>query len=585
MGLIGCTLTLNGRPLKVNTTQCDGLGVLFTAIIFSQHCWTLSLAFATFMILTKPLHRVTSWIEKYWYWSWLVVWIISFGVSVIGYVIYGYEPAGGICYYGNNTGIFVSRGFPTTILTSQGELIQFIPRAVVFLFISFFYGRLYVFLRRPDKIRSGLSDHSAGESSYSKAKHSWMRTSRRRIPFFGDRQTKTVVLDHKGQRIGIDTSASHASHLSKASNVSKASNASKASVASIPKPKPPPLVATKSQRSVKNVDPDIPPWERIDLPVFQIDGQTYGGSAGHGRESNRHEWRFSRKGKSSTPVPSAITITNTPTTSPLTSPTKPSFDKSITVPKPLTPTNATCDGKPQPSPTGTAFSSASSSPLRIVDDLRARSNYGSETTGFSNTTTAVDGASDAPSRHSSDGRDSSLGGDDVTRPQLAVTRDGPYPPAHFDPDERRPSLPIIGSESLVSAWRRPSLFPSSRVWTSISASNTQNDDEGPSEVVREKESPVMTSNEIDLEKGFVLVEDDEEHDTQRGDEDDGEWDLKQFLANEEALPPTGNDPFVVTQKSENVEYVPESMASYLNRKTALLMLWFPLGVSLLKLCG
>jgi hypothetical protein len=80
----------------------------------------------------------------------------------------------------------------------------------------------------------------------------------------------------------------------------------------------------------------------------------------------------------------------------------------------------------------------------------------------------------------------------------------------------------------------------------------------------------------DVEKGGVDGDEDDSED----DDDDavGTWDLMRML---KEPPPTGDkDPFAIqTNASENHEYVQESMASYLNRKTALLMLWFPLGVS------
>lgn len=69
------------------------------------------------------------------------------------------------------------------------------------------------------------------------------------------------------------------------------------------------------------------------------------------------------------------------------------------------------------------------------------------------------------------------------------------------------------------------------------------------------------------EEGEGEGDDDEEDD---GD-DDNEMDLLRMLR---------QDPEPEDQQREEYELVPESMASYLNRKTALLMLWFPLGVSL-----
>jgi hypothetical protein len=71
------------------------------------------------------------------------------------------------------------------------------------------------------------------------------------------------------------------------------------------------------------------------------------------------------------------------------------------------------------------------------------------------------------------------------------------------------------------------------------------------------------------ESGENSDEDDEE-------ESDGEMDLMRMLAQDSE--PV--DPDQRKGSREEYELVPESMASYLNRKTALLMLWFPLGVSL-----
>jgi hypothetical protein len=59
------------------------------------------------------------------------------------------------------------------------------------------------------------------------------------------------------------------------------------------------------------------------------------------------------------------------------------------------------------------------------------------------------------------------------------------------------------------------------------------------------------------------------------DEEDNEMDLLRMLAQDSE--PEDQNP----GQKEEYELVPESMASYLNRKTALLMLWFPLGVSLI----
>jgi hypothetical protein len=69
--------------------------------------------------------------------------------------------------------------------------------------------------------------------------------------------------------------------------------------------------------------------------------------------------------------------------------------------------------------------------------------------------------------------------------------------------------------------------------------------------------------------------DEQEDDEESESESDGEMDLMRMLAQDSE--PT--DPHARRGSREEYELVPESMASYLNRKTALLMLWFPLGVS------
>lgn len=59
------------------------------------------------------------------------------------------------------------------------------------------------------------------------------------------------------------------------------------------------------------------------------------------------------------------------------------------------------------------------------------------------------------------------------------------------------------------------------------------------------------------------------------DESDGEMDLMRMLQGDAAASGNRRNP------EASYEFVEESMASYLNRKTALLMLWFPLGYVLL----
>ncbi|KAL1407325.1 hypothetical protein Q8F55_006747 [Vanrija albida] len=602
-GLVGCCLELSGSPLALDTQSCDGLGVLFVAVIFSQHLWTLSLACATFMILTKPLHPLTSWIEKNWYWSWLVVWIISFGVSVLGHFLYGYVPSGGICYYGNNAGLFA-------------ELIQFVPRGIVFVCIAFLYGRLYVFLKRPDTIRTGYSDGSG--SSYSRGKKpSFLNShnSRPRHKSFFQRGHRTVLVeDHHAHSAG----SVHSHH-------------------SGPKPMPPPLQVIQpdpKKLSEKLADLDtatptssrpklggkrlskqqqkelaeLPPWERVELPAFQVDGQRYGGAGASALSTSPPpqntwaDWRGfggrKRPSTSTTQSSGATKVGSITDKSPFASPTRPAFDtKSLG-----TPTSATFLDRPV-SPTSlpprASISMASGAPLNMTLPTKVTTNgsgSGSDDTAPSTATTAVDPSlpeivQPANRRRSFEFGQSFSSGVAPDEHQPFGPAPQPFMWSHGDPspfengnpiDVRRPSLAVSSASTEVSSvvhapiltGRRVSIMP-----MPVSRSSTPRGSLTADQIIKDLPRPptpkqsALRKNDNDVEKGSMADDDDD------ADDDDG-MDLADFL---KQAPPSrnGHDPFVVTNNSENVEYVAESMASYLNRKTALLMLWFPLGYVLL----
>ncbi|WWC60116.1 uncharacterized protein I303_102680 [Kwoniella dejecticola CBS 10117] len=145
--MLGCIalppeiLYLAGDPLKTGSAGCNGLAFILTSTLFSQHLWTLAIAFATYLLLTHPLSRVTSMFERY---SWVVaplIWIISIIHSAIWHGTVGWVNNGSLCYYGTK-----GRGL-------DRDLIQFIPRAIVFIVIIVLYSRLFKFLRRPDTIQ------------------------------------------------------------------------------------------------------------------------------------------------------------------------------------------------------------------------------------------------------------------------------------------------------------------------------------------------------------------------------------------------------------------------------------------------
>ncbi|ORX33971.1 hypothetical protein BD324DRAFT_637845 [Kockovaella imperatae] len=417
VGAIGVSIGLSEGGLKPGTA-CDGIGVVLVATIWSEHMWTLLLALSTYMILIYPLHAITLWLEKRWAWLLLLVWVCSFGLSVMGYEIYGYKPSGGICYY--PTGLF-------------SELMQFIPRAIVFIAISILYARLYVFLRRPDKIRSPYSDSPTGTYS----------NHRRSSPF------------------GLESFKRKSRGLSF-------------------------LRVKRRSREEEEGQPtapleEIPPWERVDLPVFQIDGQKYGGPS-----TNFSPTRGRRK------RPRTGLFSSTPQTS---------------IPRP--------------------FGSLSS------DDGPAPVDYVS------------------PSEVASPNRESWPDGSPFGQPRIRVEQ-----------DIRRGSAAT--TSSAPSRLLETPTVPTAR--NSVSVRPSISDSAYNDELI----TPVPTEPKPSLDTQAEEV---------KSDTEDEQLDLMNVLK-VTAPPRSQEDPFAPRQ-GESIVFVEESMASYLNRKTSLLMLWFPLGYVML----
>ena len=51
VGLIGSAMVLSGDNLVQGTVPCDGLGFMLVTVLWTEHLWTLLLAFTTYMIL------------------------------------------------------------------------------------------------------------------------------------------------------------------------------------------------------------------------------------------------------------------------------------------------------------------------------------------------------------------------------------------------------------------------------------------------------------------------------------------------------------------------------------------------------
>lgn len=266
--LISSSAYLAGSPFQHGSNTCDAWGLFLVATLWSEHLWTLVLAFSTYMILIYPLHSVTRLLEKSWQWIYLGIWTIAFGIGVMGYELYGFYPSGGICYYGNNSGLY-------------SELMQFIPRATVFCAIVFFYAKLYVFLNRPDRIKASFSSSGRNQSS---ANHE----NTNGVTSYGSSVVEVAATSPSHRRGGRRGHSCDRIRQSFAKFSFRSSDGERRSDA----------VGGRADFE-KNENggvgtasrpEDLPPWERLALPAFQIDGQRYGGGVGLSAAPSRPVW-------------------------------------------------------------------------------------------------------------------------------------------------------------------------------------------------------------------------------------------------------------------------------------------------------
>ena len=284
---------------------------------------------------------------------------------------------------------------------------------------------------------------------------------------------------------------------------------------------------------------DLPPWERVELPVFQVDGQRYGGAAANAQPKDTWgDWKgFGGKKRPST----ASSTFSSSTLIPMVSPRAGSYSSGkefpgfkIDKPSTLSPHMEQIAGTPRMTPE--YEQPPGQSPLMGSSEQQQR-RLSSELSGSMSSSQTV-GAHEGARLHHSD--------DDQSTPGTSSTR-FPQTPGElrtFDPEIRRGSALSEGSDVGGKQFALPTI----RKGSAVSGTG---------------------SNEV--------------YDAERGnDDEDDDLDLMRVLQ-KTAPPDTFNDGFGVRSGSEQFDYMPESMSSYLNRKTALLMLWFPLGVS--DLCG
>ena len=333
----------------------------------------------------------------------------------------------------------------------------------MFIIITILYARLFVFLRRPDKIRSPYSDSPTYNDSYTNARLSSsfamgpLKKRGLRLPFFRSRHRHSNDTKSGQYEVHIQGERDYAAY---------------------------PL------REDAN---EIPPWEKVDLPVFQIDGQKYGG-------------------------PSANLSPTRPRKHPRTRPKTGESMSSIS---------------PSSLPTPAIDAGPTGGPLGPPGEDSSAHHY--------------------PSRYTSDQNDGHL------EPILAPTLDMSLN------DIRRESAATQASSSGRSGSNGTPTMPSSKPVQMQPSISDRGSDAGDDTVTRAR-----------------ALDDDAPRDVPAADHDqvlseDEELDLMNVLKT--TAPPRSQEDKFAPRAGETVVLVEESMASYLNRKTALLMLWFPLGVS------
>ncbi|AFR97489.1 hypothetical protein C343_05632 [Cryptococcus neoformans C23] len=575
IGLIssGLTLTGDGHLMAHGTTSCSGLGFMLTAILWSEHLWTLLLAFVTYMILINPLHSMTLWLEKKWFYFYIIVWVIAIMMGLIGYEVYGFYPAGGICFYGNNTGLYA-------------ELIQFIPRAIVCLTITILYSRLIVFLRRPDKIRA----KSGSTTGYSNEIASDIRQRSRLLPFtnpFRRNRASTSSTPQANQNAAIATISGETSESSQPAELIKEKDARPISAFagkswSLP----------TSPTSMPANMADLPPWERIELPAFQIDGEKFGGPAiavGSG-SSLWSGWKGlgGRKRPSTGSSMVSPQLQEAPRFGSISSNVDDGTFSPREVAGELKASAQTLVG-PQmeiiasgDNPEAPRDYSSSISPLseNVIDDVprkrHRRANFQGTVTDSSWCTHKMSShRSFTPSNLSRSDKSSAL---ETHRPSVATVIDSiesiqtpkklSVPSIAFDNDAFIPAV-----EQLPTAQSQP-MRPLSPIFSQSAPSSRSRSSSQPRTTLFSNPKSLhsrqhtLSGPDIGTSSAPAALEDDDL---------DEEMDLMKMLA---AAPPKVDDRFA-PPPGEQYELVPESMSSYLNRKTAMLMLWFPLGYLLL----
>lgn len=489
---------------------------------------------------------------------------------------------------------------------------QFIPRAAVFISIFFFYARLYVFLKRPDRIRASFSPSPGGrstgggtwqtDSSGSSGtvegdgdpadRHGRSRRLRRRSRASSRERIREGFrsFSFKPKAFGCKEGKQARDDEIRLGNVQgDERNVQGRDFASEKTPREQTGRVSGNGKSTG----EIPPWERLELPPFEVDGQRYGGSgpsvltssgpagfwgdfkigrkrATSSAHSGRTEGgmtgqRSSREGNTTSGIrsrESSVAMTAPPRGSsgpPFLPPVVPeestTFTAKVTEPSPIATHSSTFTAdylgsssvfdrpRRHPGELKMPYSVHEVDPKDASEDYRVPLAPALPATG--NLT---------PSTSSS------------IQPLLpAIRRGSADPHAHGQNGIRKDSCQA-SSESESRRGSGPVSFVLPTYPRKESAMG--NVDGAESSRGRDGSAGEMGRNSI----GRAGSTDDEE---EEDEEEDGEMDFGQFLRQEDEA--RGEDGRDRRQASEDSILQQESTASYLNRKTAMLMLYFPLA--------
>lgn len=310
----------------------------------------------------------------------------------------------------------------------------------------------------------------------------------------------------------------------------------------------------RTRSSATAVTDDIPPWEKIELPAFQVDGQRFGGSSAN--------------------VPTSTS------SSALWGNWKGLGGGGTTREARKRPSNASASTHSPPPQSARKFGSGSS-----IEGFHFSTTRTSPTPGTSPRLNSIPSMFDPISTE--EGAGPGTGWRDARGPVAYTAATGPserfrqfsLTPSEgqglspMDGGDRRGSGATAGSGSGSGSGSRRSSGQMSPLSTRREVLPEEAENAGGGKGGEEADGPRGDGDpeRFGTSRGENRREDDAEQ------EEDDNWDLRRMLQ-QSAPPKHAHDRFAPAQ-GETVELVEESMASYLNRKTALLMLWFPLGVS------